>query len=120
MGAKFRTRLVLYFLSAVLIPSVLLFIVASGLLTSAIESWFNIQVEKSLKNSLEVAQTYYQNSQDNALYYSKQISKTITEEQLLNEQNRQLLKEVVAKRQRSIISALLRSSAHRLKSSSRR
>lgn len=98
MGAKFRTRLVLYFLSAVLIPSVLLFIVASGLLTSAIESWFNIQVEKSLKNSLEVAQTYYQNSQDNALYYSKQISKTITEEQLLNEQNRQLLKEVVAKK----------------------
>lgn len=98
MGAKFRTRLVLYFLSAVLIPSVLLFIVASGLLTTAIESWFNIQVEKSLKNSLEVAQTYYQNSQDNALYYSRQISKTITEEQLLNEQNRQLLKEVVAKK----------------------
>ncbi|MBI3354917.1 MAG: PAS domain-containing protein [Nitrospirae bacterium] len=98
MGAKFRTRLVLYFLSAVLIPSVLLFIVASGLLTTAIESWFNIQVEKSLKNSLEVAQTYYQNSQDNAIYYSKQISKTITEGELLDEQNRQLLKEVVAKK----------------------
>ena len=38
MGAKFRTRLVLYFLSAVLIPSVLLFIVASGLLTSVLKA----------------------------------------------------------------------------------
>ncbi|MBI5181760.1 MAG: PAS domain-containing protein [Nitrospirae bacterium] len=98
MGAKFRTRLVLYFLSAVIIPSILLFFVALGLLTNVIESWFNIQVENSLKNSLEVAQTYYQNSQDNALYYSKQISKTITEGGLLDEQNRHLLKEVVAKK----------------------
>lgn len=98
MGAKFRTRLVFYFVSAVLIPSTILFFFASGLLTNVIESWFNIQVENSLKNSLEVAQTYYQNSQENALYYSKQISRIITEGELINEQNRDNLKEIVNKK----------------------
>lgn len=52
LGSGFRTRLIAAFVGFSLIPSVLLFIVASGLLTNSIENWFGIQVEQSLKDSL--------------------------------------------------------------------
>ena len=46
LGNKFRTKLIASFVGFSLIPSALLFIVASGLITNSINNWFNIQVEK--------------------------------------------------------------------------
>jgi len=69
LGSKFRTKLIAAFVGFSIIPSILLFIVASGLLTSSINNWFNIQVEKSLKNSLDVAQSYYDKAKGDTLYF---------------------------------------------------
>jgi two-component system nitrogen regulation sensor histidine kinase NtrY len=86
-GAKLRSKLVLAFIALSLIPTMLLFFVSAGFITNSIENWFNSQIEESLKESLEVAQTYYKNSASNALYYAEQISLTIKDEKLLNEGN---------------------------------
>ena len=48
------------FLSLALVPSILIFIIASNFITTSIEGWFKPQVEKPLDQALEVAQTYYQ------------------------------------------------------------
>ena len=53
----------------------LLFFVSAGFITNSIQNWFNKQVENSLNESMEVAQTYYKNSAANALYYGQQISR---------------------------------------------
>jgi hypothetical protein len=45
LGAGFRAKLVAAFVGLTLIPTFLLFIVASGLISSSIENWFGIQVE---------------------------------------------------------------------------
>ena len=67
-GAKLRSKLVLAFIALSLIPTMLLFFVSAGFITNSIENWFNSQIEKSLEESLEVAQTYYKNSASNASY----------------------------------------------------
>ena len=67
LGSKFRVKLVVTFLSLALLPAALLFLVASNLITTSVDGWFNIQVEESLERSLEVAETYYQGVHDRAL-----------------------------------------------------
>ncbi|MEW6615101.1 MAG: ATP-binding protein [Thermodesulfobacteriota bacterium] len=83
LGSKLRTKFVVAFVSLSIVPTVLLFFVAAGFITNSIENWFSIQVENSLQESLTVAQAYYQNSGNNAVYYAKQISQGIAENRLL-------------------------------------
>ncbi len=63
-GAGFKAKLVAAFLSLSLIPTVLLFIVASRLITHSVEHWFSIPVERSLDRAMTVAQGYYQERQE--------------------------------------------------------
>jgi two-component system nitrogen regulation sensor histidine kinase NtrY len=99
IGAKLRTKLVLAFVSLSLIPTMLLFFVSAGFITNSIENWFNIKVENSLNESMEVAQTYYKNSAANAVYYGEQISALIKEQKLLNEENLPNLKSLIKQKQ---------------------
>ncbi len=84
LGSKFRVKLVVTFLSLALLPAALLFLVASNLITTSVDSWFNIQVEESLERSLEVAETYYQGVHDRALGSARQIARRIAAEGLLD------------------------------------
>lgn len=86
-GSKFRTKLVVAFVGLSLIPSVLLFILATGLFTNIIEHWFSTQVEGSLRNSLDVAQEFYRNLKDNTVSYASRLSNEITERDLLKKEN---------------------------------
>jgi len=81
--SSFKSKLVAAFIGLSMIPSILLFIVASGLLTSSIENWFSIQVEKSLGHALEVAQGYYQKSEEHVSTLAVQMGRTIQERNLL-------------------------------------
>ena len=85
LGNKFRTKLILAFVGFSIIPSVLLFIVASGLLTNSINNWFSIQVEKSLQNSFDVAQNYYEKAKKDTLYSAEMLSTYITRSNVLQE-----------------------------------
>jgi two-component system nitrogen regulation sensor histidine kinase NtrY len=99
-GARLRSKLVLAFIALSLIPTMLLFFVSAGFITNSIENWFNNQVEESLEESLEVAQTYYKNSASNALYYAEQISLAIKDKKLLNEGNLHVLETLIHQKQK--------------------
>lgn len=98
-GAKLRSKLVGAFIALSLIPTMLLFFVSAGFISSSIDSWFNTQVEKALDESLDVAQTYYRNSEANALYYADQLSNRIKEGKFLNEENLPQLKQLIKEKQ---------------------
>lgn len=100
IGAKLRTKLVLAFVGLSLIPTMLLFFVSAGFITNSIQNWFNKQVETSLDESMEVAQTYYKTSAANALYYGQQLSEFIKEQKLLNEENLPVLKKLIRQKQK--------------------
>jgi two-component system nitrogen regulation sensor histidine kinase NtrY len=75
LGAGFRAKLVAAFVGLTLIPTFLLFIVASGLISSSIENWFGIQVEQSLKSSLEIAQGYYEATKTRAAQLGRAVGR---------------------------------------------
>ena len=78
LGAKLRTKLVVAFISLSLIPTLLLFFVAVGFITSSVEHWFKAQVEQSLQGSLEVAQAYYRDFAKSTVSSAQQISRHLS------------------------------------------
>ncbi len=100
LTTRLRTKLVISFVGLSLIPTMLLFFAAAGFINNTVHNWFNTQVETSLSESLEVAQTYYKNSASNALYYSRQISGFIKTNKLLNQDNLPKLKELIRLKQK--------------------
>ncbi len=91
LGAKLKTKLVVAFITLSLVPTILLFFIATQFITSSIESWFSVQVESSLQESLVVAQIYYQNQAGNALHYARNMSQMVTRQRLLEKGNQELL-----------------------------
>lgn len=77
LGTGFRTKITVAFVGLSLIPSLLLFVVAGGLLTSAVESWFGVQVERSLSSALAVAQTVYREHEAGMFTHGGAIAREI-------------------------------------------
>jgi two-component system, NtrC family, nitrogen regulation sensor histidine kinase NtrY len=100
LGSRLRARLVIAFVGLSLVPTLLLFVIAGGFVTRSFERWFDIQVETALQGSLEIGQTYYQNSANNALFYARQLSRRVTEQGLFDSQRRSELKEFIQSKQR--------------------
>ncbi|MBI3994552.1 MAG: HAMP domain-containing protein [Nitrospirae bacterium] len=83
LGAGFRGKLIIAFVGFALIPTTLLFVVASGQVISSVENWFSIQVERPLDSALQTAQLYYQEQEETARYYSRIIGRQLEAESLL-------------------------------------
>src|SRR3989442_12567903 len=91
IGARFKSKLVLAFLSLSLAPAILIFVIASNFINRSIEGWFKPQVERPLDQALTVAQSYYQNLQSTALRHAQHIARVIDREDLLHETRREEL-----------------------------
>jgi two-component system, NtrC family, nitrogen regulation sensor histidine kinase NtrY len=83
IGSRFRTKLVTAFLGLSLTPCVLLVLVASGLITKSINNWFNVSIERSLEDSLEVARNYYRLLEQDTLHFGEQLRASIVGRDLL-------------------------------------
>ena len=64
LGAKLRTKLVIAFVILSLIPTSLLFFIALQFVSTSMDYWFNINVEQSLVESLNIARTVYQDAKN--------------------------------------------------------
>ncbi|HLE44796.1 MAG TPA: ATP-binding protein [Methylomirabilota bacterium] len=91
LGSKFKTKLVVAFLSLALAPSILIFLIASNLINTSIEGWFKLQVERPLDESMRVAQTFYERMQDVALRHGQHIAAVLARDRLLGEERREKL-----------------------------
>ncbi len=78
-GSKFRVKLAVAFVSLALLPAGLLFLVASNLITTSVDSWFNIKVEESLDRALEIAQIYTRRNQEGTLNRTRQMATRLGE-----------------------------------------
>ena len=78
MGAKLRAKLVLAFVTLSLLPTIILFFVSVQFISTSIEYWFNLPIERSLKNSLEVGQDHYEQVAEELLAYGNHQSRLIT------------------------------------------
>ncbi|VAX26497.1 Nitrogen regulation protein NtrY [hydrothermal vent metagenome] len=88
--SSLRSKLIAGLIGLSMIPSILLFVVASGLLTSSIDNWFSIQVEKSLDQSLEVAQDYYEETEKSVSAITQHIALKLTKGRRLKNTRKKL------------------------------
>ncbi len=99
IGARFKAKLVLAFLSLAVAPAILIFIIASNFINKSIEGWFKPQVERPLDQALSVAQTYYTNLERTALRHGQHIARTIDRENFVSDERREALATFLAEQQ---------------------
>ncbi|MBB5021324.1 sensor histidine kinase [Desulfurispira natronophila] len=73
-GARFQTRLVIIFTFLPLFPTVFLFFLASGIVSSSIEKLINENVEEGLEHGIEIIQLYYDRLEQDSLTQSAKVS----------------------------------------------
>lgn len=100
MGAKLRTKLVLAFVTLSLLPTIILFFVSVQFISSSIEYWFNLQIERSLKNSLEVGQDYYKGIGDEVISLGNNLSRVITYKELMSSSGKGPLEKFIHEKQK--------------------
>jgi len=91
IGARFKTKLVLFFTALSFIPTLLLFFFASDLIGRNIEQWFKTPIDIILRDTKSVSDGFYINSEEITLHYSQQLGKTIQKNRLIYPENRQRL-----------------------------
>lgn len=97
-GAKFRTKLVVAFVSLSLIPTVLLFIIGSGMYTRGIERLFSLRLETGLQDSVAVSDAYYDFLRKQAVSFGRRIGRHITEEGMMPSLDSAAVQEYVFKK----------------------
>ncbi|MBI5788400.1 MAG: HAMP domain-containing protein [Candidatus Schekmanbacteria bacterium] len=100
LGSKFKSKLIFFFVILALIPTTLLFLVSNNLINSTIDNWFNDQNEDALKKSLQVAQTYYQQSLGKALQSVQEAAKIISRQHLLEEASYYQINKILLQKQK--------------------
>jgi len=94
-GSHFKTRLLFFFISLSLIPTLLLFFFASDLISRNIEQWFKTPIDKILNDTKGLADGFYLNTEEITLHYAKQLGKAIQKQKLINIEQRAPLMEFV-------------------------
>ncbi|MBF0536850.1 MAG: HAMP domain-containing protein [Nitrospirae bacterium] len=74
MGYRFKTKLVIIFVGITLLPSAMLFVIASGLITNYIDKWFTPFINKPLDDAFALAAKFYDMTRDNTLNDATAIS----------------------------------------------
>ncbi|PJA80912.1 MAG: hypothetical protein CO149_00600 [Nitrospirae bacterium CG_4_9_14_3_um_filter_51_5] len=99
MGKGFRSKLVSAFIGFALIPTLLLALVASGVISEVIDVWFNDQIMHVLRDSEEVAHLDQEERESLTADTARAISKEIFREDILKPEHRELLRAIMARRQ---------------------
>jgi len=101
MGAKLRTRLVVAFITLTLLPTIVLFFFSINFITNSIEFWFNVPVEQSLQNSLQVGRSLYRHIEENNQFFIERIAYQVKAKKMLGVQNRKALSRYIQIAQRA-------------------
>ena len=99
MGSRLNTKYVVSFVFVAAVSTTALFIFSAFLVTHTINVWFKLQLSHSLGESLEVADAYYREAEDQSLYFARTIARQIEERRLLREHALEELREFVARKQ---------------------
>ncbi len=97
-GAKLNTRFVVSFGFVAAVSSTALFVLSAFLVSRAINVWFELELSEDLGRSLEVADAYYRDSEDKALWFARRLADGIESRKLLREDALEQLREFVAEK----------------------
>lgn len=73
-GSKFKSRIVRIFIVLSLLPAVLLFLLAYGLISSQIDQWFQAPLAEMMEHSRVLVERYYDEAERQAEYFATTIA----------------------------------------------
>ncbi len=74
LGSQLRLKLVAAFVGLTLVPTVILFLLASGLLTNAFGNLFGEQIEGAVDGAVEIARSHYAALEDGARRNAEEVA----------------------------------------------
>lgn len=99
-GSRLRGKLVFAFVGLSLVPTLTLFFVSASFFNMTIKNWFHRQIEWSLNESLEVAQSTYRDTGGYALHFGRRISVDLRDRGYLDGGNRHRLGGFIAEKRK--------------------
>jgi two-component system nitrogen regulation sensor histidine kinase NtrY len=100
LGSHLNLKFVAAFVLIALVTTSGLFIVSAFFITQSIDKWFSVQVDRALEESGEVAETYYESTAHNSMFYGARIAENIAAERMLREGSQAELEDLVQRKQR--------------------
>ena len=100
LGSHLNLKFVAAFVLIALVTTSGLFAVSAFFITTSIDRWFSVQVDRALEESGEVAESFYESTAQNALFYGARIAEHITTERLMREDGLSDLEALVKVKQR--------------------
>lgn len=77
-GSRFKTRLVFYTVALSLLPVVLMFVFAYGLLNRSIDRWFGDPARQIVEDAKAIQQGYYQREEESLLHDARSIARNLS------------------------------------------
>jgi two-component system nitrogen regulation sensor histidine kinase NtrY len=100
LGSHLNLKFVVAFAVVASVPTAVLFLVSSSIVGSSIDTWFSLQIDRTLDESRRVADVYYQSQADDALRFGHRIADQVAERGLLAPDRRGDLSDFVQSKQR--------------------
>ncbi len=91
-GGRFKNKLVFFFITFSIVPTLLLFFFATDMINKGIEKWFSLDVESIISEITTVEDSYYKNAQEELNHYSNNIGKMIMAKKMYTNANKKFLK----------------------------
>lgn len=76
-GGRFKNRLVFFFISFSIIPTLLLFFFATDLITNGIDKWFKADIELIMTRFEDLKDSYFEKAKDDLKHYSSIFAEDI-------------------------------------------
>jgi len=92
LGSGFKTKMVSIFIALSLLPALLLFFLAYGLISAQIEQWFKAPLAEVMENSRLLAERYYEEAENRGKYFAAGIAGYIRATDGLGEERRPRLR----------------------------
>ncbi|MCA1927651.1 MAG: HAMP domain-containing protein [Calditerrivibrio sp.] len=94
-GAKLKTKLVVFSALLSILPVLIVFVLSNSIINKSIDKWFDLQIEQSLKSSVELYKEYQQQIESEVVQQTKVLSQLIVSKGYIYNENFMAFKEFV-------------------------
>jgi len=90
-GHSFKNRLVFFFISFSIVPTLLLFFFATDIVSRSVDRWFRSPIESIMTQVKEVEQGYYEKAREDLAHFSRLVAEETRTRRLYTKENRTFL-----------------------------
>ncbi len=90
-GGRIKNRLVFFFISFSIVPTLSLFFFATDLLTNSIDKWFKADIDSIMSKFEELNESYYDKAKEDLRHFAGNIAEDIRKYKKYTSANRQFL-----------------------------